>query len=118
MNASSDAGRLDDMLEMLEDIRRQMRIGWEGFSRDPNVQKVIAYDLMILGEAASKVSRATQRANPKVPWSEMVNLRNELIHEYGRLDLKSTWQYVQHRLARLEQRVRRARAARPAVQDH
>jgi uncharacterized protein with HEPN domain len=112
MNKAADAARVEDMLEMVEDIRRQMRIGWEAFSRDPNVQKVVAYDLMILGEAASKLSRDLQRTHPGIPWTSLVDLRNDLIHESGRLDLRSTWQFVSRRLPGIERRLRRVRALR------
>jgi uncharacterized protein with HEPN domain len=101
------------MLEMLADIRRQLRFGREVFSRESTVQKAVAYDLIILGEAARKVSKRTQNANPGVPWNLLVNYRNELIHEYGQLDLESTWQFVQSRLPRLEHRLRKARVAMP-----
>lgn len=118
MSASADSRRIDDMLEMLADIRRMLRMGRDVFSRDTTVQKAAAYDLMILGEAASKVSKRTQRANPAVPWSLLVNSRNELIHEYGQLDLEATWQFVQARLPRLEHRLRRVRVALPEPDDN
>ncbi len=104
-----DRRRIDDMLEMLRDIREHLRIGWEAFSRDRDTQKVVAYDLLILGEAASKTSRRTQKANPRVPWDDIVDYRNALIHEYQRLDLEGTWDFAVHRLPELERRLRRAR---------
>ena len=109
MTAAGDARRVADMVEMLDDIRDRMRPGWDAFSGDVTQQKVVAYDLMVLGEAASKVSRRTQSANPKVPWTVIVEYRNELIHEYGSLDLKATWEFVTHRLPGLERDLRRVR---------
>jgi uncharacterized protein with HEPN domain len=106
---SSDQGRLDDMLDHLRDIREHLRTGWEVFSRDRDLQKVVAYDLMILGEAASKVSKTTQKRNPTVPWSALANYRNQLIHAYGNLDLKDTWEFVQRDLRRIERKLARVR---------
>jgi uncharacterized protein with HEPN domain len=108
---SSDQGRLDDMLDHLRDIREHLRTGWEVFSRDRDLQKVVAYDLMILGEAASKVSKATQKRNPKIPWLALANYRNQLIHSYGNLDLKDTWQFVQQDLRQIERQLARIRIA-------
>ena len=104
-----DRRRIDDMLEMLRDIREHLRIGWEAFSRDRDTQKVVAYDLMILGEAAGKTSKRTQKANPRVPWDDIVDYRNALIHEYQSLELAGTWDFTVHRLPELERRLRRAR---------
>lgn len=104
-----DQRRVDDMLDKLRDIREHLRIGWEVFSRDKDLQKVVAYDLMIVGEAASRVSRSTQRRNPKVPWSRLAEYRNQLIHEYGGLDLKEAWAFAQDELRNLERHLSRVR---------
>ena len=103
-----DAQRIADILEHLESIRGEMRVGKEGFRKDPRAQKIVAYDLRIAGEAASKVRGATQRANPGIPGSELVGYRNLLIHEYGDLDLEETWVFVRDTLPSLERRLQRA----------
>jgi uncharacterized protein with HEPN domain len=108
----TDQNRVDDMLEMLRDMRIQLRVGWEVFSRDRNLQKVVAYDLMIVGEAATRVSKSTQKANPAVPWTTLANFRNRLIHEYGELDLKATWDFVQRELRGIERNLGRVRFRR------
>lgn len=111
----ADQGRVDDMLDMLRDIREHLRAGWEVFSRDKDLQKVIAYDLMIIGEAAGRVSQSTQRRNSGVPWSRLARFRNELIHEYGSLDLQDTWDFAQRELRGLERKLSRVRV-RPDAQ--
>lgn len=110
---TADQRRIDDMLDMLRDIREQLRIGRETFARDRNIQKVVAYDLMILGEAASKVSQRTQKRNPQVPWTELATYRNELIHEYGSLALEETWEFAQRDLRTIEHRLARVRVVPP-----
>ena len=113
MNARpvADLQRIADMLEHLESIRAETRVGKDAFRADPRAQKVVAYDLLVIGEAAAKVSRSTQRANPSVPWSGLVGYRNQLIHEYGTLDLEETWEFVRETLPSLERRLRRARSS-------
>jgi len=114
--ATADQGRLDDILDKLRDIREHLRVDRGVFERDRDLQKIVAYDLMIIGEAASKVSKRTQKANPKVPWTELVEYRNDLIHEYGSLDLKDTWEFVQRDLREVERRLARVRIARDDVE--
>jgi uncharacterized protein with HEPN domain len=66
---------------------------------------------MILGEAATKVSRQTQRRNPTVPWTRLANYRNELLHDYGGLDLNDTWEFVQRELRGVERGLARVRSS-------
>lgn len=53
---AEDARRLSDILDHLRSIRTEVRVGREAFSEDRRAQKIVAYDLMIVGEVASKVS--------------------------------------------------------------
>jgi uncharacterized protein with HEPN domain len=41
----------------------------------------------VLGEAASKVSEDTRSACPEIPWPEITNMRNRLIHGYFDIDI-------------------------------
>ncbi|EQD59368.1 protein containing DUF86 [mine drainage metagenome] len=107
-----DERRVDDMLGTLRDIREHLRLGREVFFRDKDMQKVVAYDLLILGEAANKVSKRVQKANPGIPWTDLVEYRNDLIHEYQTLDLEGTWEFAQKTLPSLERRLRRTRIPR------
>ena len=43
--------------------------------------------LEIVGEAASKVPADTRSGLPEVPWREIVDMRNRVIHAYMDVDL-------------------------------
>ena len=43
--------------------------------------------LLIIGEAARRVSEETRRQMPDLPWSGMIAMRNLLIHEYDDVDV-------------------------------
>lgn len=45
----------------------------------------------VLGEAASKVSAATWAAALDIPWSNIVSMRNRLIHGYFDIDPTLVW---------------------------
>jgi uncharacterized protein with HEPN domain len=51
--------------------------------------------LEIIGEAARAISKEFKAANPQVPWKDIVGLRNRIVHEYFKLDLKIVWEVVQ-----------------------
>jgi uncharacterized protein with HEPN domain len=46
----------------------------------------------IIGEAANNIPSEVQLANPQVPWKQMIEMRNFLIHEYFGVDLTTVWQ--------------------------
>lgn len=48
----------------------------------------------IIGEAASQVTKETQRQLPNIPWPSMVAMRNRLIHAYFDIDLDRVWDTV------------------------
>jgi uncharacterized protein with HEPN domain len=47
--------------------------------------------LQIVGEAAGRVSPAFCDSHPQIPWSQIVSLRNRLIHGYDVIDLDIVW---------------------------
>jgi uncharacterized protein with HEPN domain len=50
--------------------------------------------LEILGEAASRVSEPSRNAQPGIPWSGIIGLRNRLIHGYDQVDFDVLWTIV------------------------
>ena len=50
--------------------------------------------LEIVGEAANRVPRQERDRYSDIPWSEIVGLRNRLIHGYDEVDFDILWQIV------------------------
>ncbi|MBI5559941.1 MAG: DUF86 domain-containing protein [Deltaproteobacteria bacterium] len=63
---------------------------------DGNRQLTLALvkDIEIIGEAASKVSQETKTNYPAIPWLDIINMRNRLIHAYFDIDLEVVWDTV------------------------
>jgi uncharacterized protein with HEPN domain len=51
-------------------------------------------DIEIIGEAASKVSPEVSTNNPDIPWIDIVDMRNHLIHAYFDVDVDIVWDTV------------------------
>src|ERR1035438_3384342 len=51
----------------------------------------VCRNLEIIGEAAKKIGPAYRAANPAIPWREMSDLRNVLIHQYEGTDEALVW---------------------------
>lgn len=50
--------------------------------------------LEIIGEAANQVLIKERSRYPEIPWSQIVSLRNRLIHGYDAVDFDILWQIV------------------------
>lgn len=101
-----DRLRLADMLEALERIRGFSAEGRGTFLSDPKTQEAVAYELLKLGEAANRVSKQFRREQADFPWSRLVDLRNEIVHEDFRVDADSLWEFVEGELDGLERKLR------------
>lgn len=55
----------------------------------------------IVGEAAKKISEATRREYPEVPWSDAARMRDRLVHHYFAIDLDILWRTVTEELPAL-----------------
>lgn len=71
------------------------------FLVDRKTQQAVIYNILIIGEAASRVLAdfpdfVTEHA--AIPWHEMRGMRNRLAHGYFEIDLEIVWQTVQKNL--------------------
>lgn len=90
-----DLNRLKHML----DAAKEAQSFASGKSRndlgaDRKLALAIVKDIEIIGEAASKVSQETRISDPAIPWLDIINMRNRLIHAYFDIDLDVVWDTV------------------------
>ncbi len=75
--------------------------------QDRMLLRALVKDIEIVGEAASRLSRALQDRYAHVPWADIVGMRNRLIHAYFDVDLDRVWDTVQQDLPYILAEVRR-----------
>lgn len=86
---------LNDILESIEIIQKYFQnITKEEFKNNLQIQDAVIRRLEIIGEAARSVSDDFRQSHPEVPWREVADLRNVLIHEYSGIDIKRIWKIV------------------------
>ena len=59
-------------------------------------------ELEVIGEAARMVSSETKKKYSKIPWSQIVGMRNRLIHEYFSIDESIVWEVAYSDLPSIE----------------
>jgi len=67
----------------------------------------VVRNLEIIGEAAKNLSKETKSQYPEIPWREMADMRNKLIHEYFGVDLDIVWKTIKYRLPEVKKNLRK-----------
>jgi uncharacterized protein with HEPN domain len=108
MSRHDDQVRLRHMLdhaeEAIELTRGKVR---EDLEKERLLQLGLVRLVEIVGEAAVKVTKDTQRRHPEVPWPQIVAMRNRLIHGYDLVDHDILWQTIQEDLPALIEKLRK-----------
>jgi uncharacterized protein with HEPN domain len=81
---------------------------------DKMLVKAITMNIAIIGEAAGKISKEFQQANPDIPWAAITGMRHVLIHNYFEIDLDELWSTVENDLPAL---IRQLQAVMPAENE-
>lgn len=87
-----DILRLGDMIDACEKIEKFIAgMIFEEFVKDDKTNFAVMRAFEILGEAAGRVSTVVKEKNTNIPWSNVIAMRNLLIHVYHNADLKIVW---------------------------
>ena len=105
--------RLPDYLGHILDAVRLARgyceeIDREGFLADRKTQQAVIFNLLVIGEAATKICNEHSEfaaQYPLIPWKSMRGMRNRLAHGYFEIDLEIVWDTVQSAVPALESRL-------------
>ena len=84
------------------------------FLADRRTQQAVILNLVILGEAATKVIASFEpflSRFPTVPWRSMKGMRNRIAHGYFDINLDVVWDTVQTALPALRAQLPAVRAA-------
>lgn len=83
---------LRDILFACERANRFVKdISWEFFETSDLYQSAVQYQLMVIGEAVTKVSRRTKSRHADIDWQSIAGFRHILVHEYFALDIDIIW---------------------------
>ncbi|MDE0475913.1 MAG: DUF86 domain-containing protein, partial [Gammaproteobacteria bacterium] len=87
MPRDDSAYLLDMLLAARDALSFTEDLSFEDFVRDRRTQLSVLKSVEIVGEAAAQVSGDARRANPDIPWRQIVGMRNRLVHVYFDIDL-------------------------------
>jgi uncharacterized protein with HEPN domain len=95
------------MLQACEEIARLIQpMSFEQLRADQVRLRALERLFEIVGEAARRVSPATRQAQPQIPWTSVIAMRNLVSHEYDRLDYRKMWDTARTDVPRLAELLR------------
>jgi uncharacterized protein with HEPN domain len=91
-----------DMLQSAELIMTYMaQCSKAEFVENVQLQDSVIRRLLVIGEAARRVSEATRQTLPNISWQEINGMRNRLVHEYDDINLNIVWDVIQSEIPSL-----------------
>ena len=104
------------ILDAIDRIGRYIRgVTEDAFFADSMLQDAVVRQLEILGEAAGRISLATCRRAPSIPWAEVRGMRHRLIHGYFEVDTAMVWDVATLDLVELAPKVEDLLCSLPVV---
>lgn len=89
---------IDASTELLSFVENKKR---SDLDNDRMLVLSVIKEIEIIGEAANKISNELKEQFPDIPWSEIINMRNRLIHTYFDIDTEIVWSSVTQDLPQL-----------------
>ncbi len=87
-----DRQRLRDIVEASDAIADFVADSADaGFEEDDLVRSAVLYKLVIIGEAAARLSESAVEHHSHVPWADIVGLRNIVVHQYFGVSWDRVW---------------------------
>jgi uncharacterized protein with HEPN domain len=101
-----DTVYLRHILDSIKSIVKYLEgISFETYMKDELIQDGVIRRLEIIGEASRNTSQDFREQYSEIPWSQIISLRNRIVHAYFNINLNTIWTIVQDELPILKQNV-------------
>jgi uncharacterized protein with HEPN domain len=88
--------RVQDILDAIATIQLYTAgMDYFAFTHDRKTMDAVLRNITVIGEAASRVPETIQGESPEVPWADMRDMRNVVIHEYFGINKQILWDTIQ-----------------------
>ena len=84
---------------------------YKKFLKDEVLQSAILQKLIVIGEAAGRVSREYRTRHPEIEWEAIVAFRNIAVHEYFSVNWEIVWTTAVDDVPELLIKMRKSRRA-------
>jgi uncharacterized protein with HEPN domain len=71
------------------------------FLEDAKTQAAVLHQMVLIGEAAKRLSPEFRERHADIPWRDVCGMRDRVIHQYDRVDLDLVWEAAARETPRL-----------------
>lgn len=105
MSLRSDDLYLVDLLDASDAIARSLRgVSFDQFVGQTEKRDAVLWNLMIIGEASTRLSAHVTDELTEIPWDLIRGFRNRVVHGYFALKWPIVWQIATDEVPRLRER--------------
>ena len=88
--------RVEDILESIQKIQRYTHeMDFNSFASNEAIVDAVIRNFEVIGEAARHIPETIQLKSPEIPWRDISDMRNVVIHEYFGISLQIIWDTIQ-----------------------
>ena len=91
------------IIEETKDIKNA-----EDFRTNNDKSKAALFDLLQIGELANNLSKEFTQEIVDIPWNNVYNLRNRIVHGYAGVDYKIIWETTKYNIPYLIKELEKA----------
>ncbi len=103
MLSIKDKGILLKITKYCERIENKMTdVTQEDLNFNEDLQEIVCFNILQIGEAAKKLSNDFIKENDKVAWKSIKGMRDILVHAYGSIDIVTIWKTSKQDIAPLK----------------
>lgn len=96
MPPRDDESRIADIVLAARRVQRFLEgMSRDDFLSDERTAYAVLHALLLIGEAAIHLSEAFKDRYDTLPWPQISDLRNKLVHEYFVIDQSIVWDITQ-----------------------
>jgi len=77
-------------------------LDFDKFTSDYVMRNAISMCLLQIGELAGKLSDEFKLENNKMPWRDIISIRNKAAHAYGSMDMEIIWNIAKNDIPALQ----------------
>ena len=98
--------RVQDILDAIRKIQDYTRDATpDSLRADWKTVDAVVRNLTVIGEAARHVPAEVQARYPDIPWDDMRDMRNVVVHEYFRVSHPILWRTIRNNLPPLTEKL-------------
>jgi uncharacterized protein with HEPN domain len=89
---------LESIRRVHEDIHGDERV----FRSNRTIQDAVVRNLQVMAESTKRLSDVAKASQPAIPWHQIAQFRNRIVHDYLHVDYDVVWDIIQNDLGPLK----------------